>query len=168
LDEVREEDSNRVLNEIREFSDRFPNNQFVMTCRIASQDYIFEKLTDVEVADFDDDQISNFANNWFKEKAVKPETFIKCLKDNSGIKQLAASPLLLTLLCLAFEEPGDFPANRSELYKEGLDALLKKWDAKRGIQRNQIYKNLSVQRKEDLLSKMALITFERGEYFFNG
>lgn len=166
LDEVREEDSNRVLKEIREFSDRFPKNQFVITCRIAAKEYTFEKFTEVEVADFDDDQIFNFTNNWFKDKAVKPETFIKRLKENNRIKQLAASPLLLTLLCLAFEESGDFPANRSELYKEGLDALLKKWDAKRGIQRDQIYKKLSVQRKEDLLSKMALTTFERSEYFF--
>ncbi|MEH2240058.1 NACHT domain-containing NTPase [Nostoc sp.] len=166
LDEVREEDSNRVLKEIREFSDRFPKNQFVMTCRIAAKEYTFEKFTEVEVADFDDDQISNFTNNWFKDKAVKPETFIKRLKENNRIKELAASPLLLTLLCLAFEESGDFPANRSELYKEGLDALLKKWDAKRGIQRDQIYKKLSVQRKEDLLSKMALTTFEGSEYFF--
>ncbi|MBN3870518.1 NACHT domain-containing NTPase [Nostoc sp. JL33] len=166
LDEVREEDSDRILKEIREFSDRFPKNQFVMTCRIAAREYTFEKFTDVEVADFDDDQISNFANNWFKEKAVKPETFIKGLEENNRIKELAASPLLLTLLCLAFEESGDFPANRSELYKEGLDALLKKWDAKRGIQRDQIYKKLSVQRKEDLLSKMALTTFEESDYFF--
>jgi predicted NACHT family NTPase len=52
----------------------------------------------------------------------------------------------------------------AELYKEGLDALLKKWDAKRGIQRDQIYKKLSVQRKEDLLSKIALTTFEKSEY----
>ncbi|MDZ8257724.1 NACHT domain-containing NTPase [Nostoc sp. ChiQUE01b] len=166
LDEVREEDSDRILKEIREFSDRFPKNQFVITCRIAAREYIFEKFTEVEVADFDDNQISNFANNWFKDKAVKSETFIKHLKENSRIKQLAASPLLLTLLCLAFEESGDFPANRSELYKEGLDALLKKWDAKRGIQRDQIYKKLSVQRKEDLLSKIALTTFEGSEYFF--
>ena len=71
-----------------------------------------------------------------------------------------------SLLCLAFEESGDFPANRSELYKEGLDALLKKWDAKRGIYRDQVYKKLSVQRKEELLSKIALTTFERGDYFF--
>ncbi|MEH2274505.1 MAG: NACHT domain-containing NTPase [Nostoc sp.] len=166
LDEVREEDSNRVLKEIREFSDRFPNNQFVMTCRIAAKEYTFDKFTDVEVADFDNYQIFNFTNKWFKDKAVKPETFIKRLEENNRIKELAASPLLLTLLCLAFEESGDFPANRSELYKEGLDALLKKWDAKRGIQRDQIYKKLSVQRKEDLLSKMALTTFERSEYFF--
>ncbi|MEH2362305.1 NACHT domain-containing protein [Nostoc sp.] len=166
LDEVREEDSDRILKEIREFSDRFPKNQFVMTCRIAAREYTFEKFTEVEVADFDDDQISNFTNNWFKEKAVKPETFIKRLEENNRIKELAASPLLLTLLCLAFEESGDFPANRSELYKEGLDALLKKWDAKRGIQRDQVYKKLSVQRKEDLLSKIALTTFECGDYFF--
>ncbi|RCJ38339.1 hypothetical protein A6770_13390 [Nostoc minutum NIES-26] len=166
LDEVREEDSKRILNEIREFSDRFPDNHFVMTCRIAAREYTFEKFTEVEVADFDDEQIANFANKWFQSKAVKPENFIKRLEDNNRIKQLAASPLLLTLLCLAFEESGNFSANRSELYKEGLDALLKKWDAKRGIQRNQVYKKLSVPRKEDLLSKIALITFERGDYFF--
>lgn len=166
LDEVREEDNTRVLKEIRDFSDRFRENHFVITCRIAAKEYTFDKFTEVEIADFDNKQIANFANNWFKEKAVKPEDFIKRLEDNKRIQQLAASPLLLTLLCLAFEESGDFPANRSELYKEGLDALLKKWDAKRGIQREQLYKKLSVQRKEDLLSKIALTTFERSDYFF--
>ncbi|MBD1879101.1 NACHT domain-containing NTPase [Coleofasciculus sp. FACHB-T130] len=166
LDEVREEDNQRVLKEIRDFSDQYRENYFVITCRIAAREYTFEKFTEVEVADFDDEQIATFANNWFKNKAVKPETFIKRLEDNNRIKQLAASPLLLTLLCLAFEESGDFPANRSELYKEGLDALLKKWDAKRGIQRDQVYKKLSVQRKEDMLSKIALTTFEQSDYFF--
>jgi hypothetical protein len=166
LDEVREEDNKRVLTEIRDFSEQYLNNHFVTTCRIAAREYTFEKFTEVEIADFDDQQIETFANNWFKNKVVKPENFIKRIREDKRIKELATSPLLLTLLCLAFEESGDFPANRSELYKEGLDALLKKWDAKRGIQRDQIYKKLSVQRKEDLLSKIALATFERGDYFF--
>ncbi|MBD1933158.1 MULTISPECIES: NACHT domain-containing protein [Cyanophyceae] len=166
LDEVREDDNKRVLKEIREFSDQFRDNHFVMTCRIAAREYTFEKFTEVEVADFDSEQIATFATNWFKGKAVKPETFIECLTDNERINELATSPLLLTLLCLAFEESGDFPANRSELYKEGLDALLKKWDAKRGIQRAQVYKKLSIQGKENLLSKIALTTFEQGDYFF--
>lgn len=166
LDEVREEDSDRILNEIVQFSERFYENKFVITCRIAAREYTFQKFTEVEVADFDKNQIATFATNWFKGKAVKAESFIKGLKDNKQIQELATNPLLLTLLCLVFEESGDFPANRSELYKEGLDVLLKKWDAKRGIQRDQIYKKLSVQRKEDLLSKIALNTFERGDYFF--
>ncbi|AFY83692.1 NACHT domain-containing protein [Oscillatoria acuminata] len=166
LDEVREEDSHRILNQIRDFSTDFRDNHFVLTCRIAALEYTFEKFTEVEIADFDPTQISNFANKWFKNKAVKPETFFNQIENNPRIQELATSPLLLTLLCLTFEETGDFPANRSELYKEGLDVLLKKWDAKRGIYRDQVYKKLSPQRKEDLLSKIAVTTFESGDYFF--
>jgi predicted NACHT family NTPase len=167
LDEVREEDSQRVLKEIRDFSELFRDNRFVMTCRIAAKEYTFEKFSEVEVADFNEQQIATFANNWFKDKAVKPENFLHRLQENQRIYELATNPLLLTLLCLVFEESGDFPANRSELYQEGIDALLKKWDAKRGIQRDQfVYKKLSVQRKEDLLSKIALNTFEGSDYFF--
>lgn len=43
LDEVREEDSQRVLKKIRHFSDLFRDNPFVMTCRIAAKEYTFEK-----------------------------------------------------------------------------------------------------------------------------
>ncbi|MDY7003532.1 MAG: signal transduction protein, partial [Cyanobacteriota bacterium] len=155
-----------VIRKIRNFSDKYPANHFILTCRIAAREYIFDKFTEVEVADFDDEQISKFANNWFKNKSVKPEYFLEQVGENERVLELATNPLLLTLLCLAFEESGDFPANRSELYKEGLDSLLKKWDAKRGIQRRQVYGKLSPQRKEDLLSKIAWITFENGELFF--
>lgn len=166
LDEVREEDNSRALKEIRDFSKQFYGNYFVITCRIAARDYTFEKFTEVEVADFDDEQIATFATNWFKNKAVKSEIFIKRLKENNRIKELATNPLLLTLLCLVFEGSLDFPANRSELYEEGLEALLKKWDAGRGIERNQVYKKLSLKRKKELLSKIALTTFEGADYFF--
>jgi predicted NACHT family NTPase len=40
LDEVRDADSNRVLRQIREFSQHFSQNQFVITCRIAAREYI--------------------------------------------------------------------------------------------------------------------------------
>jgi predicted NACHT family NTPase len=82
------------------------------------------------------------------------------------LRELATNPLLLTLLCLVFEEQAGFPANRSELYKEGVDVLLKKWDVKRNIRREQVYKQLSLQRKEDLLSQVAFTAFVGSEYFF--
>ncbi|WP_335100929.1 NACHT domain-containing protein [Nostoc sp.] len=167
LDEVREEDTKRVLRQIRDISDHFYTNQFVITCRIAAKEYTFESFTEVEVADFDEEQIGIFAQNWFQlSDPVKAERFMHKLEDNESIRELASSPLLLTLLCLVFGESADFPANRSELYKEGLDILLKKWDAKRNIERDQVYKTLSLQRKEDLLSQIALTTFEQKDYFF--
>ena len=168
LDEVQETDHDRILQDIKDFTGQYRDCQFVMTCRIAAREYTFQHFTEVEVADFNEAQIAEFATKWFKVKQdpEKGETFIQRLKDNRPIQELATNPLLLTLLCLVFGEANDFPVNRSELYKEGLDVLLKKWDAKRNIERDQIYKKLSLKRKEDLLSQLAFATFEKGDYFF--
>ena len=167
LDEVREIDCHRVLQEIRTFSERFHKNYFVITCRIATHEYTLEQFTEVEIADFDEQQITIFAQKWFAEKdPVKSSSFIEKIRKKPPILEIATNPLLLTMLCLMFEETADFPANSYELYQEGLHLLLRKWDAKRNIEREQTYKKLSLQHKEDLLSQIAFLTFKRGDYFF--
>ena len=168
LDEVRENDATRILRQIQQFSERYSRNALIITCRIAAREYTFQQFTEVEVADFDDDQIAEVSGKWFrwKQDEVKAKRFLQQLKANPPIRDLASSPLLLTLLCLVFEDSGDFPANRAELYQTGVDVLLKKWDSKRNIERDQIYKKLSLKRKEDLLSQIAWRTFETGNYFF--
>lgn len=166
LDEVSAEYQEHTLKEVRSFSRIYFDNHFVIACRIAAWEYTFDKFTEVEIADFDDKQINEFANNWFKNKSVKSEKFIKYLNKNNRVYQLAVTPLLLTLLCLVFEESASLPNNRSESYHEGLDVLLKKWDAKRGIHRDQIYEKLSLPRKKDLLRQIAYSTFEKEKYFF--
>ena len=167
LDEVRESDSYRVLQEVRHFTAKYHLNNFVISCRLATREYTFEEFTEVEVADFSQTQIARFVTKWFASNdRSQSRKFLHKLQQHKPIQELATNPLLLTLLCLSFEETGDFPANRAELYKEGLNVMLRKWDAKRNIEREQIYKKLSVQHKEDLLGQIALQTFERGEYFF--
>lgn len=166
LDEVREDDLHRVLEDLRSFSEQYYTNRFVITSRLGAQEYVFEKFTEVEVANFQPLQISQFAQRWFHGNSRHIELFLRKVEENRPIQELATNPLLLTLLCLVFDEFGDFPTNRSELYREGLDVLLKKWDAKRNIERHQIYKNLSMQRKEDLLAQVACTTFNQGDYFF--
>lgn len=169
LDEVRDVDHDRVLHEIRSAAEQFDASRFIITCRIAAREYTFQQFTEIEVADFDDQQIANFAKKWFQAKKdpVKAEEFPNKLKANPGLKELATNPLLLTLLCLVFEEQtGGFPSNQAELYKESINVLLKKWDAKRNIRRDEVYKQLSLNLKEDLLSQIGFNTFERSEYFF--
>jgi predicted NACHT family NTPase len=68
LDEVREADNSRVLRQIKEFSEHFSKNQFVVTCRIAAREYIFEQFTEVEISDFANEQIFNFVNKWFSNR----------------------------------------------------------------------------------------------------
>ena len=118
LDEVKQEDNKRIVREIRDFSILYNDNHFVITCRIASNEYTFEQFTEVEVADFKDEQIAEFASKWFHKDPKKAEQFIQKLQENRWIKELATNPLLLTLLCLLFDESTGFPSNRSELYQE--------------------------------------------------
>ncbi|MEG4406929.1 NACHT domain-containing NTPase [Microcoleus sp. MON2_D5] len=167
LDEVKVEHNRHVIKQFLYLSDKFRTNHFVMTCRIAAKDYTFEKFTEVEVADFDGKQIVTFARKWFQAKeSAKSEEFIQQLRANDRIRELATNPLLLTLLCLVFEESAKFTGLRSELYEEGVDILLRRWDETRKIEREQVYKNLSLQHKKDLLSQIALTTFQQGDYFF--
>jgi NACHT domain len=156
-----------AIQQIRNFSEKYSKNKFVLSCRIAAYNYCFERFTEVEIADFSSRQIESFVNNWFGKGSKKARACIHELGNNKPIQELATIPLLLTMLCLAFDETMGFPANRAELYKEAIDALLKKWDASRSIKREEIYRHLSLRRKESLFSRIAAITFEKDQYFFS-
>lgn len=167
LDEVKESDDSRVLKQISSFTERFYKNSFVMTCRTAAKEYGFEHFTEVEIADFSETKVVEFVSKWFQGKAdYKVKTFIRNIQRSCQLRELAKKPLLLTLLCLVFEESDSFPLSRLELYREVLDVLLRRWDAKRNIKREQIDESLSSHHIEDLLSKIALTTFNQGHNFF--
>ncbi|AFZ11438.1 signal transduction protein [Crinalium epipsammum PCC 9333] len=170
LDEVREESKISIKRQIESFINQNYQNKFVITCRLAATEYNFESFTEVEIADFEEEEINYFVKSWFNinNSQKQADKFLKKIgnKDHKPIRELATNPLLLTLLCLVFEDSGSFPTNRSELYKDGLDVLLKKWDAKRYIEREQIYKSLSQKHKENLLSQIAYSTFITGNYVF--
>ncbi|MDJ0598463.1 MAG: NACHT domain-containing NTPase [Crocosphaera sp.] len=168
LDEVREEDSEWVIRNIEDFYTFYDKNKFVVTCRIAAKEYTFTQFTEVEIAAFNDKQIQTFVNSWFKIKQLPnySKHFLDQLKNNPTIKELANNPLLLTLLCLEFEDSGNFPSDRADLYARATNTLLRKWDDKRYIYRQQVYKELTPKRKEGLLSQIAFKTFDKKEYFF--
>ncbi|MBW4642628.1 MAG: NACHT domain-containing protein [Goleter apudmare HA4340-LM2] len=167
LDAVKEADIDRVLLEIRRLTTRFYANSFVITCRIAAQAYIFEQFTEAEIADFNHEQITEFATKWFQVKdPVNTERFLEKLQENQPLQELANNPLLLTFLCLYFEQKGDFPYQLSELYREAIDIFIRQWDAQRHIQREQVYKQLSPPQIQELLSQIARMSFEQGQYFF--
>ena len=167
LDEVKHDDTRRVIKQIHNTAVIYYQNQYVITCRIAAKEYTFQNFTEVEIADFDLEQIKAFVNNWFRLKdPVKAEKFLAKFEHKKSIQELATNPLLLTLLCLVFEEKLDFTANRAELYEEGIDIMLRKWDAERNIERDEVYRRLTLKRKKDLLSKIAFTSFENSTYFF--
>ncbi|MFY9225089.1 MAG: NACHT domain-containing protein [Blastocatellia bacterium] len=165
LDEVSKSRVDDIVNEVRNLVDKYSKNQFILSCRIAAYNYVFEQFCDVEIADFNDGQIENFVLSWFGEDKTKSKTFLEELKKNKSIRELATTPILTALMCIDYNERMSFPTNRAELYKQCIDTLLEKWDGTRSIQREQIYKNLSKSKKELMLARIAEEMFRREKNF---
>lgn len=159
LDEVNEASGKRdqSIREIVKLSQKFHKCQYCLTCRTAATDYSFEKFKYLEVADFDAKQQINFVAQWYDGNQTHLQSFLDGWNQvqQEGLRELGKTPLLLTLLCLAFEETLDFPARQVDLYKDAIDALLRKWDTSRLIGRDTFYKNLSFSRREHLLEAIA-------------
>lgn len=169
LDEVPEDKRRGQIAALKDFIRQYNKTRYVMTCRIAATDYSFEYFKYVEMADFSPEQIAIYTQKWFSQAEETGNRFLTELNmpKNDGLRELARTPLLLSLLCLAFEETLSFPQRRVELYEESLEALLKKWDASRHIRRDEVYRRLSLQRKTQMLAQIAARTFELEKYFFD-
>lgn len=176
LDEVADKKSDKIIREICSFTRKYYKNYFVITCRVAATSHQFQGFTDVEVADFNLEQVQSFAQKWFvavagnnpsKGEALAHQFINQILQPkNQAIRELAVTPILLNLTCLVFQAKSNFPSNRAKLYEQGLDILLRRWDAARGIRRDEIYQALTLEHKKQLLAYLAAITFEQGSYFF--
>jgi predicted NACHT family NTPase len=176
MDEVPNEDTTAVLREIRKFSSKYHRNRLVASCRTAAQKLRLRGFTDVEIAPFSQEQITTFVQKWFvalskttaQSGLAQSAQFMQKLElpENWQFRQLVVTPLFLHLACGVFHNQGKFPAKQTEFYKQGLDLLLGKWDEAKGVERGDMYHGFLLPQKLRLLSQLAAVTFEQGQYFF--
>jgi predicted NACHT family NTPase len=176
LDEIPSQDNSLMLREIRKFTDLYHRNMFVLSCRTASKKFRLGGFTDVEIADFTQEQITIFSKKWFvalTEGSVEfaegqANQFIQKLDlpENWQFRQLVATPLFLHLACWVFQGQGQFPIKRADFYRRGLDLLLGTWDESKGVERESPYRDFLLPQKLKMLSQLAAVTFENAEFFF--
>jgi hypothetical protein len=171
LDEVPTANVNNVIYKIKDFVDRHYKNRFILSCRTAARTHL-QRFTDIEIVEFDDQQIQSFIEHWFSsELDCKNETAKNCWEllqkeEYKSAKELAHTPLLLTFLCLVYDENQSFPTNRSRLYQDALRILLEKWSAEKRLpNRGLVYENLSIEQEEILLSEVAYQNFVADKLF---
>ena len=173
LDEVPTQQMDQAITQIQDFCDRYRQNRFIASCRTAAYRSRFRQFRDVIMADFDDEQIQQFMTNWFRSKDDREfDTAQKCWDllqqpEYAATRELAQTPLLLTFLCLVFDDAQTFPKQRAILYKDALDVLLKRWAAEKRIQRDPIYQDLTLPLEEMMLAEIAYTGFAADRLFFN-
>ena len=172
LDEVPRERFNVVVDAIQAFAVRYDQNRFVASCRIAAYRSGFQRFRDIELADFEDDQIQQFIHNWFSSELDRQSGIAeKCWQllnqaSHEAAKELAQTPLLLTFICLVYDRSQELPQQRSTLYKNALDILLKEWAAEKRVTQDAIYQGLNTELEKVLLSEIAYQGFAHDRLFF--
>lgn len=172
LDEVPSSMITDTIGHIKDFTDKHTGNRFITSCRTAFYKTFFKNFTDVEIASFDNFQVSQFVENWFSlEKDKETNTassFLKLIFDpiNSSALELARTPLLLTFLCLTFDTTLRFPHNRSSLYKRSLEILLERWAAEKRIHNEDIYQDFNSALEIEMLAQIAAKFFIHNKIFF--
>ncbi|MBD1838908.1 NACHT domain-containing protein [Coleofasciculus sp. FACHB-501] len=170
LDEIPSQYHRSLQSYIRNFVREYDQNQFILTCRTQTTEYTISGFDYVEVADFDSGKVKIFAKNWFtaflgQEKGAKlAKDFLEVLEktEHTPTAELAKTPILLSLTCWVFLCYEKLPVKRSDLYRKGIDLLLKEWDNKRGIERPSV---LNIDDIQNLLSYLAIRKFEQPDNF---
>jgi nucleoside-triphosphatase THEP1 len=171
LDEVPNKNFELVIDKIQEFVKEYKQNKFVISCRTAAYRQKFQNFKEFIIADFNDQQIQQFIKNWFYSQVDKQlGTAEKCwnkIKNQKATKELARTPLLLTFLCLEYDESQDLPKKKATLYGNALDILLRRWSAEKRLPYEPIYRQLGIDLEKIMLAEIAYDNFATDKLFFS-
>jgi hypothetical protein len=142
LDEVAREDQRRAVSYwVEEQIEQYPGNDFVLTSR--PHGYLSAPLNRalvLQVRRFTGRQITRFVHGWCRaverihsgvddvgvaERATDEATgLLKRLRDRPALYELAANPLLLTMIANVHRYRGALPGSRADLLREICEVLL--------------------------------------------
>lgn len=177
LDEVRDLNlRNTVVERVTDFYTfhRRPGNKFVLTSRVVGYRAVrpsAEELAECTLVDFDDNEIEEFIVRWTAaiEKQAQGNTVVAyadaeqdrrelldAIYQNTGVRRLAATPLLLTILALMKRQGVTLPERRVQLYDQYVSTLLSTWNRARSLSGRAPGRDLDEIQTVRILAPLAL------------
>ncbi|MBI2758680.1 MAG: SUMF1/EgtB/PvdO family nonheme iron enzyme [Chloroflexi bacterium] len=177
LDEVRDINlRNTVVERITDFYafHRRGGNKFVLTSRIVGYRAVrpsADGLIECTLVDFDEDEIEEFVTRWTSalEKQAQGSTavaradaeadrreLLDAIDENNGVRRLASTPLLLTILALMKRQGVSLPERRVQLYDQYVSTLLSTWNRARSLSGRAPGRDLDEVQTVRVLAPLAL------------
>ncbi|MBB5627311.1 NACHT domain-containing protein [Sphaerisporangium krabiense] len=178
LDEVaREQDRENVVDWVERQIAQYPANDFIITSRPHGYHaYPLNSATTLQVRRFTGEQIAEFVRGWYLAEerlatggepdadvellaARQAGALLEKLRESPQLYDLAANPLLLTMIANVHRHRGALPGSRAELYAEICQVLL--WRRAEAKGRAAQQETLRGDRKEQVLRELAFTMMER-------
>lgn len=178
VDEVPEQQREKVRLWLKELIDVFPKSRYVVTSRphavrqgwVASEGFLEAELQPMEIPDID-----SFIDHWHnavyesvqneEEKNEIPKlakTLKKSIRNTPQVRKLATSPLLCAMICaLHRDRHQQLPQDRIELYESACYMLLERRDIERRVDLKD-YPSLKYREKRILLQDLAYWLLKNG------
>ncbi len=177
LDEVRDLNlRNTVVERVMDFYSfhRRLGNKFVLTSRIVGYRAVrpsADGLVECTLVDFDDSEIEDFVQRWTAalEKQIQGDNavargdaeqdrreLLDAIYQNTGVRQLASTPLLLTILALMKRQGVTLPERRVQLYDQYVTTLLSTWNRARSLSGRSPGRDLDELQTVRVLAPLAL------------
>jgi hypothetical protein len=91
-----------------------------------------------ELAEFDQKQVSDYADKWFGLDDSIPIARRRALakafmRDSDFVSDLRINPLMLSLMCGIYASENYIPRNRPDVYEKCALMLFERWDKQRGV-----------------------------------
>ncbi len=145
LDEVPATLRPRTVDAVQDFADHYRQHRYVVTCRpyaYVGQPCRLQRFREVTLAPFNAEQIDHFIETWYRQlarrdrlstqKAERQAHQMQRAVRRGDLQGLAQRPLLLTVMTLLHTFRGQLPQDRTELYADAVDLLLRRWEGRVG------------------------------------
>jgi len=137
-----------TLRAVQSFAQRYIHTPVILTCRTRAFDERFRRILGwktTTIAPWTLGQIRIFVRRWYdaqvRDRLLEQERADKLCNDlidtiekRPRLRDMARTPLLMTMMALVLRQEGRLPRDRAGLYERILDLLLGQWDAVRHVQ----------------------------------
>lgn len=167
---------NQLSHLIKEFVSVYPHNRYIVSSRLDSYENSFGQFLEVELQPWGDLHVQEYIHKWcVLNQAFKDDSFQdvnntnaseiaqrcwKILHVNAIAKELAKSPLSLSLLCLLCDRRYSLPINVSGLYQKSIQLLIEEQILNQQLDNTEACNSLSTDVLELMLAEIAYRGFE--------
>jgi hypothetical protein len=171
LDEIAGRELRRsIAGRVEAFCRLYPNLRVIVATRPAGADNL-PGFPVYQILPWTDEQIGDFVHRWSEafsqslglsvEPAAHAEELVNVIRANANLRELARSPLFLTLLAFLHRQGYRLPARRVELYDVIVRTMMESWDKARSLS-HTLPREFDEREVDRLLSTLALGMTVRG------
>jgi len=159
LDEIGSTYAKRFERELESFTDKYPDNCFVISSRPYQTFISYSRFTVLQLRPFSKQQALMLIDNleFRPDEPIIKEKFRTALNESlyKTHYTFIQNPLLLTIMLLTFEQYAEVPSKMHLFYREAFAALSVKHDASKGAYKRNLKTGLTADRFADYFAELC-------------